>query len=75
MLKSSIQKLERALKLKPGQDMSSKKEVIIDSIAAITKYAPYIEGRRKGEVKLIWTKSMREFLKVWYSDDDDEAET
>ena len=32
-------------------------------------YNPFIEGKRKGEKKLVWTKSMYDFIKNYYNDD------
>ena len=63
MLKSRIHKLEKALHLKPGDDTDLKQTIIIDAYYKITKYWPYIFGRRKGEKKIIMTKSLRDVLK------------
>ena len=69
MLKSRIKKLERVLKLKPVEDTDDRDVIIVDSMYKLTKFSPFLEGKRKGEKKIVWSKSMKNFIKDWFSDD------
>ena len=69
MLRSRIQKIERKLKLNPISCEDSRNTIFVDSWRAFMVYNPFIEGKRKGEKKLVWTKSMYDFIKNYYNDD------
>jgi hypothetical protein len=71
MLKSRIKKLERVLKLNSAEDTDDRDVIIIDSIYKLTKFSPFIEGKRKGEKKIVWSKSMKNFIKDWFNNDEE----